>query len=379
MPQEPFTKRTLRLRSKSLWALLLRASGLLRLAKRWAGRNGLMVLTFHRVLTAEQLARTSSMPGMVVTAATFDKFLEHACQRYQIIDLAKDREWCSDSRLKIAVTFDDGWCDNATSAYPIARRHGAPMTIFIVPQRIGETLPFWPERAVLGLTRNLAAPDRLDGDCVEQVIEGLKELPAEERKLRVESMTLAEAAQQEAAVVDRTMTWQQIAELHAGGVTFGSHTSTHEILTCIPVAQAEEEISGSRGFIEDHVGRACSLFSYPNGNCSPAVRDLVAAAGYRLAFLNDQPGIWTRDCDPYLVPRINVSEKHLINARGSFSPLMFEYTVVWKAARGLMSSRFAALFRKVTGRDRNLPHTAPPPAEKNQEVGLATKRYAGKS
>ena len=63
------------------------------------------------------------------------------------------------------------------------------------------------------------------------------------------------------AAVDKTMTWEQIAELHAGGVTFGSHTSTHEILTTVPAAQAEREIVSSREAIQQKLGGSChSIF-----------------------------------------------------------------------------------------------------------------------
>ncbi len=112
------------------------------------------------------------------------------------------------------------------------------------------------------------------------------------------------------------MTWAQITELHNGGVRFGSHTSTHEILTTIPITQAEQEITSSRAYIEQKLNAPCSLFSYPNGDCSDPVRRLVASTGYEFAFLNQEPGVWTRDCDPFLIPRVNVCEYHLVDSKG---------------------------------------------------------------
>jgi peptidoglycan/xylan/chitin deacetylase (PgdA/CDA1 family) len=109
------------------------------------------------------------------------------------------------------------------------------------------------------------------------------------------------------------------------------------------LAQAEEEITGSRERIEQKMGKPCLLFSYPNGDCSGDVRKLVQQAGYECAFLNQDAGVWTRDCDPYLVPRVNVCEYHLVDAKGRFSPLIFEYAVVWNAVKG---SLWSALVRK---------------------------------
>jgi peptidoglycan/xylan/chitin deacetylase (PgdA/CDA1 family) len=333
---------------------LLRATGLLAWARWWVGRSGVLVLTFHRVLSEEELQRTMSLPGMIVRAATFDRFLEHASARWKIVDLAQQPDWSRDSRLKIAITFDDGWCDNATSAYPIARKHNVSLTIFIVPEKMGAVLPFWPEQAALCLAGAPRASDTAaHGDYVDGVIEELKALPADERRRRIERMKPDgnNDALVASAGVDRTMTWEQTEQLQAGGVTFGSHTSTHEILTRISAGEAEQEITASRALIEQRLRSGCALFAYPNGDCSPAVRDLVAKAGYRVAFLNDHPGVWRRDGDPYMVPRINVSEHHLMDAQGRFSPLIFEYTVLWRAAEGMLASRYSAWLHKVTGRN----------------------------
>lgn len=338
----PFAKRKSRARGKWLWAGTLRALGLLSLAKRWVRRNGAIVLTFHRVLAEEELRQTASLPGMIVQTQTFDCFLEYLRKQCDIVDLARGPDWRQRSKLKIAVTFDDGWSDSATAAYPLARRHNVPITIFIVPRRTGVALPFWPEQAgaVLGLSTPAAgAAEGREG--IERVIEELKGLTAKERKLHMERILLERSGARSSAPVDKTMSWDQIFQLRVGGVTFGSHTSTHEILTSIPVEQAQVEIAGSRALIEKQIGVRCSLFSYPNGNCSQAVRDLVARAGYRFAFLNQSPGVWTESCDRFRIPRVNVCEYHLVDAQGTFSPLIFDYAVVWKAARGLLSDSCA--------------------------------------
>src|SRR5689334_14879344 len=146
-----FTRSGARARGKVFWAGILRASGMLYLAKRWVRRSGTLVLTFHRVLDDAELQQTSSLPGMVVRQATFDNFLEYASEACAFVDLSRDPDWRPGSKIKVAVTFDDGWSDNATAAYPIARKYQAPMLIFIVADRMGAELPFWPERAVSAL------------------------------------------------------------------------------------------------------------------------------------------------------------------------------------------------------------------------------------
>jgi len=57
---------------------------------------------------------------------------------------------------------------------------------------------------------------------------------------------------------------------------------------------------------------------------------LVARSGYKRAFINS-PGVWRKDDDPFLIPRINLSEGTVTDPNGKFSPLAFEYRVFWNA------------------------------------------------
>jgi hypothetical protein len=235
--------------------------------------------------------------------------------------------------------------------------------IFIVPERTGTALPFWPERTAAALDRVTLINGSRRTASIGRAIEELKALPATERESRVSQMIGSAAALESSAAVDRTMTWEQIAELHARGVTFGSHTSTHEILTMVSTAQAEQEIACSREAIQQKLG-SCHLFSYPNGDCSEQVRELVEQAGYKFAFLNQEPGVWTRDCDPFLIPRINVCEYHLVDSKGNFSSLIFDYAVVWNAAKGLLSQMLSKRLKRLQ-KGHQISGKAWKPTEKN--------------
>ncbi len=133
----PFTRSELRAHGKAFWAGLLRASGLLYLARKWVQRYGTIVLTFHRVLTDSELQHTASLGGMIVRNSTFAGFLKYASETCEFANLAHEPDWKAGGKLKLAVTFDDGWSDNADAAYPIACQYKVPMVIFIVPERTG--------------------------------------------------------------------------------------------------------------------------------------------------------------------------------------------------------------------------------------------------
>jgi peptidoglycan/xylan/chitin deacetylase (PgdA/CDA1 family) len=300
-----------------------------------------VVLTFHRVLNDVELEATASLRGMIVRSRTFDDFLAYAAQNLEIVDAGRGPDWTKNSRLKVAITFDDGWCDNASEVFPLVRKHKTPITIFIVARRIGSVLPFWPEQtaAVLGPGLDIAA-----------VIERLKSLPSSERKRIISRIRQDDKDTTSFKEVDRTMSWEQIEQLQAGGVVFGSHSSTHEILTRIPLTQAEEEIGSSRELIEQRLGSPCQAFAYPNGDSSPETRILVAQAGYQLAFENQTPGLWTRQTNPFAIPRVNICEFHLVDKEGNFSPLIFDYAVVWAAAKCDFQNRLASFMHRLKQR-----------------------------
>jgi len=325
----------LRSLARFAWIYALWLSGVLWFCKRSLRRRGAaVVLTFHRVLDDGEFAASSSLPGILVRRGTFEDFLEWASRHCEILDLAQGApDWSRPaSRPRIALTFDDGWLDNHRFAAPAAARFGASMTIFICPGLTGQRYPFWPER----VTRLLRGGRGPEGDSLEATIEELKRMDPDTRRAWIDHLEQSsgrEAARAAEEPSNGTMDWREVRDLEERGVRFGSHTMNHVILTQVPASCAEQELRESRVAIEGKLGAACGMFAYPNGNCDAEVKQAVAKSDYRLAFTT-RPGEWLPQTDPLLIPRMNVSEKHLAGPHGRFSPAVFEYTVFWKASRG---------------------------------------------
>ncbi|HWX22889.1 MAG TPA: polysaccharide deacetylase family protein [Candidatus Binatia bacterium] len=94
----------------------------------------------------------------------------------------------------------------------------------------------------------------------------------------------------------------QVRQWLAAGHEIGSHSLSHPRLTRLPLEQAREEVSGSKKKLEDCFSRPIEHFCYPYGDWSPAVRDLVAEAGYRTA-CTTEPGVNTDGADPFALKR----------------------------------------------------------------------------
>jgi peptidoglycan/xylan/chitin deacetylase (PgdA/CDA1 family) len=97
----------------------------------------------------------------------------------------------------------------------------------------------------------------------------------------------------------------QVKEWLAAGHEIGSHTLTHPYLTRLSPHRAQEEISASKKRLEDRFGVPIRHFCYPYGDWNPAVRDLVAAAGYETACTTEF-GVNTKATPPFELKRILV-------------------------------------------------------------------------
>ena len=99
------------------------------------------------------------------------------------------------------------------------------------------------------------------------------------------------------------MTFDQVKELVDCGVEVGAHTITHPQLDTLPAASVREELRTPKALLEDILGGPVPAFAYPHGYHSPAVRQLVRAAGYGSAAAVRDALSCTRD-DPFRIARL---------------------------------------------------------------------------
>jgi len=330
--------------AKEAYLGILFLTGLLWWARSRAAKLGVVVITLHRILPDQQYDSAQPQPGMAVRASTFERFLEYAsryCECVLAADSAPDP--AKTPRPRVALTFDDGWKDNFDTALPISRRHGIQFTVFICPKMMTSRESFWTSRAeeLWATAQQAGKTDVINSQCgveagrsANLLIESLKHANANDRdtllgRLQAALQPYAQEAKNEAS--EQMLTWSEVQEMSASGIAFGSHTNTHVILPDIPDSDALQELTESKRAIEAALV-ACPLFAYPNGDWSPHVRDLVAQAGYRAAFINS-PGIWQKQTHRLSIPRVNVWEGSLTGPGGRFSRLALEYAIFWKAYR----------------------------------------------
>lgn len=105
------------------------------------------------------------------------------------------------------------------------------------------------------------------------------------------------------------MSWDNLRELAAGGVTVGNHGATHAHMARLDPAAARGEIDrAARRFVAE-LGAAPTLFAYPYGEYSLALRTVVADAGFAAAF-GQHSGAVGRTGDRFALPRYPLSERY---------------------------------------------------------------------
>lgn len=328
-----------RLKSGLKWTLahVLYGSGLYRLLARSRLQGRAVVLMYHRVLTPADEARSWSHPGIGVRADNFARQVALLKRSFTPLTLdafaAHLRERRPFPPGACLVTFDDGWLDTGTVAWPVLREAGVPAVVFLPSDYIGTGAMFWQERlrALLYDVWRHARADAAFAGRAAALLDAhgyprlLEVAEADIRPVLMDAVlsrkygaldaaaTLTSdlesllAGRARAEVSDAFLTWPQVGALAAEGLVFGGHGRSHRLLTDIPLDEVAGEAADARDAIAAVLGAPPATFAYPNGNWNPAVAERVAGAGYRLAFTTDHGHVGPGDSAMSL-RRVNIHE-----------------------------------------------------------------------
>lgn len=265
---------------------------------RLAHRSQALVLTYHRFSAKSEQQKTS--------AQTFADHLRYLIKYYKVVPLAQIADAVASgagcSRLA-AITIDDGHHDAYEIAYPILRDYGLPATLFIVTDFLDGKNWMWTDK-MRYITMNTAFEEmnlvlnqrriqmmlhsdeaRYEAAC--QLNSQLKKLPDEDKEKEIASIAheLKVRLPNSPPCEFSPISWEQARELDANGVTIGSHSVTHPILTNVNNSRLDFELIASRLRIEEMLDREEASFCYPNGVYNSKIKEAVARAGYRCAVI----------------------------------------------------------------------------------------------
>ena len=302
-----------------VWSLI-RTTGAFRLGRRLRA-GSLPALTYHRVRADGDWVNHRDRDPNVVSTSEFERHVAYLARQYHVLSGEEFRTFLNgrtELPLRSAlITFDDGYLDNYTEAFPILRRHGVSAIFFVTTAFIGSTTSYlWLDR-VDTVARTVGPPavarwlDQnaipVDGETIEEVRSGLKRL-ARGRRFEVVGLLESTFGRADVPQTDTSMSWEQLAEMADAGMTIGSHTATHQILGAATRDEVRDELFSSRAALEERLRRPCWAFSYPNGEVGdfrPEDAEDLRAAGYQCAF-TQVPGFIAKGSNVYALPRVPV-------------------------------------------------------------------------
>ena len=303
--------------------ILLR-TGACDVLRRAVPNRDLAILRYHAICAPDAGYASADI---CVTPEAFERHIEYLTDRYTVVSLPEAVQALRDKGTvgpnAVAITFDDGYLDNLAAAR-ILKKYGATATFYITAGCVGEGQPFWPAEL-----RYLVAA--LPGPSVELSVAGsplVLPLETEEQRgravsrltkvfksvripVREELRATLRGLAPTARMPRLMLSWDEIREMVALGMTIGGHTVTHPNL---PSAgpDAAAEIAGARRILEAQIDAPVTMFSYPNGGAeryfTPEIQRIVREAGYQAA-TTSRNGFATRQSDPFALERVQVSER----------------------------------------------------------------------
>ncbi len=294
--------------------------------------NRLSVLLYHRIV------RMNDPYNIVVSKENFESHLIYIRENYNIIR-------CNDplravNRNTVAITFDDGYIDFYTNAYPLLIKYQIPATIFISTGNIGKEKEFWwDELEYIIFEEKL--PEHLDvfgRKIYTKEYQTRKELLLSVRQIIIDN----NCKDRDRGMNDlwkqigknrifrennRTMNESEIAEIANNPlITIGAHTVSHVICSKESNDDLVDQIKESKNYLENITKKEVDLFSYPNGDFDSVSVDILKRLGFKRAFTCVHACVSDENKD-YVIPRYGVLDWGGENVRKGFRS-------IWMTDRG---------------------------------------------
>jgi len=276
-----------------------------------------VILIYHRVI---DLAADPQL--LAVSPGNFRTHMRLLKDNFHLVRFEED--WSGLKGPAVAVTFDDGYADNALKALPILEEMEVPATFFVSTGTLGTRQEFWwdeLERIVLGGEKRPAefrlddpeyerAWPTLSGTQCQALYEDLQRLMGKVGPLRREGWA---GQLRKWAGLDRTgreihrpLSENELKRLaDSQWATVGAHTVTHTPLSTLSEDEQLNEIVLSKEHLERITGRKVEVFSYPFGRKVDYTRTSVRIcreAGFLKSAANF-PGQAHRWTDRFQIPR----------------------------------------------------------------------------
>jgi len=274
-----------------------------------------------------------------ITPLHFEKEIKYLSKNHTILRLEDLMEAIIKKRnlpyRSVVITFDDGYRNFYTNAYPILKKYQIPAALFLpaglintekmlwwdevnylILNHCSETIHYSPDLCPLSLQQKLG---KIKLDCLnnrrkaaEILIEELKGIPNKKKELILKDLKVKNRLDKQKNILNKNyllMTWDQVREVSKNGISIGSHSLTHPILINLEPDEIIKEIKDSKNIIEKEIGKTVNLFCYPNGKrgfFNSFTKEILKKSGF-LCACSSIEGTNNLDTDLFELRRIDTA------------------------------------------------------------------------
>lgn len=306
--------------------------------RRRADGGSFCVITYHGVLPEGYQVSDPQQDGSLVSAENFRSQLRLLKECYHVVSPGQVRDWIVDGKelppLAILLTCDDGLRNALTGMVPILQEEELSCLFFVLGASVAEhSRILWYEELYLLMS---AAPGGIYsfdvpnmnfelGDRTQRrsawwkLVKKLSQYDQARRDSFIETSRLkfgaAQGGNAQSSVNESQrerfslLNGDELRQLVAQGMSIGSHTLNHPILSQQASDDAWREISESRSLLEDAVRKPVWALAYPFGDpASVTNREMQMAeqAGFQCAFMNVGGGFGAQ-LPRFALPRVHVT------------------------------------------------------------------------
>lgn len=266
-----------------------------------------VILNYHRI--QEPLSKSDVLS---VTPDHFRQQMQILKRSFDIV--SHDTLFVPSSKLRVAITVDDGYADFYYNALPVVEELGIPISLFITTGFIGSYDLFWWDELEHTKNAKQVSP-KMETDVAKQLkdwsVKLQHALPEFRPKLISEMKKEMPNCPMDA---DRLLHLVHLDEAQirviakSKWVTIGSHTRNHLSLEHMSDDLVRSEMSLSKRDLESLLGTTVQSIAYPYGSStdiSPRISQIAKECGYSIGFTT-VPGVSYKHSEPMLLPRMFV-------------------------------------------------------------------------
>lgn len=298
------------MRIKNIFIQILGFMGIFR-AFAMINKKKLIVLMYHGVTRNHERSEVEDYNGDHIDWVDFKKQMAYLFRYYNVIS-------AGDLKLNIVngkslpdnpvlITFDDGYRNNYTTAFPILKSFKFPAIVFISPEFISRKIPLWGDSVIYSLSNTEKESIDLQSYGIAELlyirnkfekIKADKEIfmamlntDVEARRGVIRSITAQTGYDLSRDIFKyddyALMSWENLKEMKAAGICVGSHGQNHLCLASLTDSKIQDEARLSTQEIRDKLGEAAVFFAYPWGGSytyNDSVKKVLKDSGYICAF-----------------------------------------------------------------------------------------------